>query len=65
MRLGEFDVSTESDGPHQDIRIDHVVRHEKFDKFHMINDVAILHLVRDVEFTGNSFYSVLSDKNLV
>lgn len=53
VRLGEYDTSTTSDGDHQDVSIDHVVKHEKYDDFKMINDVAIVHLAHDVDFTGS------------
>lgn len=45
-------MSTTTDGDHQDIPVDHVVKHEEFDFVHMINDIAIIHLTHDVEFTG-------------
>lgn len=60
VRLGEYDTSTTTDGDHLDVSIDHVARHEKYDDFKMINDVAIIHLAHDVDFTGKlkaiSFY---------
>lgn len=54
VRLGEYDTSTTSDGVHQDVSIDHVVKHEKYDDLHLINDIAIIHLAHDIDFTGKT-----------
>lgn len=51
MRLGEHDVRTKTDGPHLDVLIDRVDRHKNFSD--MINDIAILTLEHNVDFTGN------------
>lgn len=68
VRLGEYDTNTTSDGAHQDVAIDHVVKHEKFDRKHMINDMAIVHLAHDVDFTGkleiNFFLQISSIETL-
>lgn len=51
-RLGEWDYNTDSDGPHQDIKIaDHEV-HEAYNTTIKIHDIAIIYLERDVDFTG-------------
>lgn len=52
VRLGEYDISKTSDGEHQDIPIDYILRHEAFDGYNMINDIAIVYLKQDVEFSG-------------
>lgn len=51
VRLGEHDLRTD-DGHHQDIRVARIVVHENFDPFIKSNDIAILQLERDVEFSG-------------
>lgn len=53
VRLGEYDQSTTNDGEHQDIPIDHAVKHKKFDFVNMIYDIAIIHLAHDVDFNGD------------
>lgn len=61
--MGEFDVSTLEDGDHEDVGIARIQQHEKWDKKLLINDIAILHLERDVIFNGipnhNVFQSIL------
>lgn len=54
MRLGEHDLRTD-DGGHQDIPIARTVTHEEFDPNIKTNDIAIIHLERDVEFSGKIF----------
>lgn len=51
-RLGEYDTKDENDGPHEDIEISSSVSHEEFDDPLKINDIALIHLVRDVVFKG-------------
>lgn len=50
--MGEYDISTTEDGKHETIRVDHAVAHKQFRRGVGINDIAIVHLVEDVEFTG-------------
>lgn len=45
-------MSTVDDGPHEDVGIARFQKHEKWDSKLLINDIAILHLERDVEFNG-------------
>ena len=68
VRLGEHNLSSTTDGMHQDIRIYHAEphdkyeyqdiriyhaeRHDKYDEKLDINDIAILTLVRNVTFSG-------------
>lgn len=52
VRLGEYDISTTTDGQHETIRVDRAERHEKFDFVLGVNDIAIVYLKNDVEFTG-------------
>lgn len=56
VRLGEYDMSRTTDGTHEDVSVDHVVKHDTFDFVNMINDIALIHLVHDVDFTGKTFY---------
>lgn len=51
MRLGEHDLTTTDDGPHEDIKITHVEKHSEYSA--RINDIAIIYLEHDVTFTGN------------
>lgn len=51
-RLGEHDLRTEDDGPHRDIPIARAIAHERHDPVWKLNDIAMLHLERDVEFSG-------------
>lgn len=40
------------DGVHQDIEVCYADKHEKYNDELNINDIAIVSLVRDVQFTG-------------
>lgn len=51
VRLGEFDLS-KNDTHTEDIGIDHFVPHPEYDSELQLNDIAIVHLMRDVNFTG-------------
>lgn len=51
-RLGEYDIRTTEDGPHQDVEIADAIPHEHYHEELVINDIAIIHLMRDIEFTG-------------
>lgn len=44
-----------SDGAHIDVKIDHVEKHNDYSVFMIFhtNDIAMVYLERDVEFTGN------------
>lgn len=53
VRFGEHDTRTDDDGPHQDFQIARAVRHEKFKSPQKTYDIAIIHIERDVEFSGN------------
>ena len=45
VRLGEWDVqSTKENLPHQDIRIDHVVIHPRFNPDSLAHNIALLFL---------------------
>lgn len=58
--MGEYDKRTESDGPHQDIKIADYETHSDHDDFIKINDIAMIYLEHDVEFTGeNSFLNTI------
>lgn len=52
VRVGEYDFSTTDDGPHETIPIKYAKSHEKFHHILGINDIAIIRLSKDVEFTG-------------
>lgn len=49
--MGEHDRS-DDDGQHQDINVVRADPHDSFNSRLMINDIAIIYLERDVEFTG-------------
>lgn len=51
VRLGEYDLSQNSTLT-EDIEIKRFVLHPEYDSKHRINDIAIVHLMRDVDFTG-------------
>lgn len=55
VRLGEYDIRTDDDGPHEDIGISSIVPHEEYNDPLKINDIALLHLVRHVKFKGHTF----------
>lgn len=50
--MGEYDKRTESDGPHQDIKIVDYETHDDYDNFIKINDIAMIYLEHDATFTG-------------
>lgn len=50
--MGEHDLRNEDDGPHQDIPIARSVSHEHYNSATFLNDIAMIHLERDVEFSG-------------
>lgn len=52
VRLGEYDISTTEDGKHETILVDRAVGHKQFRRGVGINDIGIVYLVEDVEFTG-------------
>lgn len=52
VRLGEHDLRTTEDAPHKDIVIHRSVPHKEFDPELKLNDIAIIYLSRDVEFSG-------------
>lgn len=51
VRLGEYDTSTTDDGPTVDIDVIRVEKHERFNSTWLMNDIAIVFLKDDVEFT--------------
>lgn len=53
VRLGENDLRTTRDGPHKDVFVAKFEKHAQFNERLMINDIAMVYLDRDVEFTGN------------
>lgn len=54
VRLGEYDLTTESDGLHEDVRVTKRDPHENYNKPLGINDIAIVYLARDVKYNGTS-----------
>lgn len=52
VRLGEHDYRTDTEADHDDVRVVRSVPHSQYDKRLMINDIAILHLARDIHFNG-------------
>lgn len=59
VRLGEYNTDTTDDGKHIDIAIDRLEKHRDYTKVPKINDIVVITLVHDVEFTGKlkSFFS--------
>lgn len=55
VRLGEYDTRTENDGQHEDIDVALAVKHEQFNDKLIINDIAMVYLVRQVVFNGKSY----------
>lgn len=51
-RLGEHDLTRTDDSPHQDILIARSVAHEYHEPSLKLNDIGILHLQHDAEFSG-------------
>lgn len=52
FRLGEHNISTNQDGQHFDFTIGRFLVHENFNQTTEINDIAMVYLPRNVEFTG-------------
>lgn len=59
IRLGAHDIP--KDKNYVDINIDRIEKHEHFEPTTKINDIAIVYLSRDVEFTGLLKFDVFSD----
>lgn len=51
VRLGEHDTASTHDGPTVDRDVVHIEKHDRYNKPYMTNDIAILYLKTDVEFT--------------
>lgn len=58
--MGEHDTSTTDDGPHKDMLVMKIDRHEDYNDEMRINDIAIIRLWGDVEFTGAANLFLLS-----
>lgn len=52
VRLGEYNTTARTDENRADIPIKSVEIHEKYIDIPKLNDIAIVHLLHDVEFTG-------------
>lgn len=50
--MAEHDLTTTEDGPHLDVDVAYVDDHEQYDADLDINDIAMVYLENDVEFTG-------------
>lgn len=66
VRLGEYDIGTESDGEHEDIFVDRAEPHTAYDPLFGINDIGMIYLSRHVNFNSklhthinNSHYPVI------
>lgn len=53
-RLGEHDITTTTDGIHEDVPIIKKSVHPDYDEVLDINDIAVLTLAYDVNITGKS-----------
>lgn len=51
VRLGEYDISTTTDGKHETIRVDRAEKHKQFHLGLGVNDIALVYLVNYVNFT--------------
>lgn len=51
VRLGEHDLSTDSEANHIDVPVVKVLRHPQYNRTDGHNDIALLYLDRNVEFT--------------
>ena len=59
--MGEHEIDKIADGFHEDIAIEYFESHKAFDDYLWINDIAMIYLERDVEFTGftvESFFTI-------
>lgn len=66
VRLGAHYLS--KDKNYVDVNIDLIETHENFETTTKINDIAIVHLARDVEFTGQLkifVFGIFFEKNLI
>lgn len=52
MRLGEYQFESTVFGLHLDVGIEYMESHKDFDDFHWVNDIAMIFLEKNVEFTG-------------
>lgn len=59
VRLGEHDFNRTDDGIHQDIVVDHAVKHEHHEPNLKFHDIGIVHLTRDIEFSGKNLKSFI------
>lgn len=62
VRLGEYNTTARTDENRVDVPIERIDKHEKYTDVPKLNDIAIVHLSHDVEFTGklkNLFSSIL------
>lgn len=60
VRLGEHNTNTIEDEHRADVQIKRVDIHEDYIKVPKINDIAVVHLARDVEFTGKLNYDLFT-----
>lgn len=57
VRLGEYDTEITKDGKHIDVGIARIESHNHSTSYLKINDIGIVYLKHDVEFTGDlEFY---------
>jgi len=60
VRLGENEINKEEPGKVvQDIPIEKLIVHEKYDKNITRNDIMLVKLARKAQFTGNYFFRFL------
>lgn len=52
VRLGEHDITSTDDGEVEDVKVVRSLPHENYNKKDGTNDIAMLYLERDVEFTS-------------
>lgn len=52
VRLGEYDVTTTTDGRHEDILVRQWRKHAQYEQNLLLNDIGIILLQHDVIFNG-------------
>lgn len=65
VRVGDHDISTTDDGPHQDVALSSIHSHEKYDAYLDIHDIMIITLANDVRFNGKYNTFTISIESLI
>lgn len=65
VRLGAFDINLKNDDKIQDVKVQRFIRHPDYNETNRLNDLAILQLERDVEFTGKKEFTLQSNCEVI